>query len=1182
MEFKEIKSMIDSFNARFSALSAFEKEIADAIVMQRNALDETNSKLYKEMEKSVDSYVKTEIEKVRKDIKKLLDSYGKSLKESSVDCNESDISVDGLISLDYDVNRETVKRLCAEINSVVAALNALDMEEVSPVPEIVPAGEKEESFVINSADGKETVTCDNGDDAYSIHGEPYAELLRELYIKASRCNRVLDSMEAAIRRRFDLKKFDKHLKSKAEEYIADCAAVLNKEMASALKGRLRNEDDVLNDGKFSDIYASAKSGKVNFEKGSSSYPTKLTLGDMKISYLDKKDYKKYINSSDSPLLNKYTPDGVLTAPYVLELKKNGNVFIEVEKEEDNLVAIQMVRNIMLSFLMGFPPTKVNYQLIDLYDTGEFAAFNQLNNIDNNIFKKTYNDDSRIATEMVNLDERMSSIYDDKITRNQCKDIYGYNVLSENDPQSFTVLPIIGFPECFSSEKTVKRLKKIIENGNRSGIYTIIVYNPGKGEYPKYVKDFVESAKKSMNYFVVRGGKIYMDGNAKYEFKNNVDSVYAEMPAYINVIKRNIKKGTNKVIALTKMFDNTDVAVKSDDYVDPTEVIDIPIGMRGGEVQTLAFSSKGDGAAHALVIGGTGSGKSNLLHTIVMSACYKYSPDDFNVYLVDFKGGVEFKYYEADKNVSKQLPHVKLTALSSDPEDGLAVLSNIDKELERREALFRNNNVEDIMQYKKRTGKSLPRLLVIIDEVQELFERDQNIGTYAINLMSKLFKKGRAFGINVLWASQNVPKVAGLRDKVISQVGNRISLKLNNPDDAQELGISVSKVANLSNTLGVGIIKDTRTGQNAAEFRVAYAESSDNRGMYSERIIDKWQDVVDKWKVREPLFVVGSNLEEPKANEGLTAYNKKVGKNDVVSKSTESYNLAIGQDYISGRPYTVPIHLRNSGSNLWFAGANVEVLRDMMGFSMLSVLMENRTNKDFEGDESTQVYYFNGEVVSQKNPDDLFFVLPRYFGNSTEVLNSTGDLTDALVKLHNLRKQRAENIQLKHNPVFVFINKIQEIASYFKDNSRLIDLSEKPAPAPVASSTGMGFSLGLNLGGGASSGGNKMTFAQLFNDVFENGPNQNIHIVFSIDKPSSIPSINTAMRNCQNKVFIKGLDAEAITSVASFRSNINIGIEGLGVCLINNDMNKFKPYRYYSDEDQSWMVKLAESYNNLWK
>ena len=104
----------------------------------------------------------------------------------------------------------------------------------------------------------------------------------------------------------------------------------------------------------------------------------------------------------------------------------------------------------------------------------------------------------------------------------------------------------------------------------------------------------------------------------------------------------------------------------------------------------------------------------------------------------------------------------------------------------------------IRQYNlKHSDSLLPRMLVIIDEVQELFERNESLGQYAINVMSELFKKGRAFGISLLWASQNVPKVAGLRDKVISQIGNRISLRLNNSDDAADLDIDPKKVKNLN-------------------------------------------------------------------------------------------------------------------------------------------------------------------------------------------------------------------------------------------------------------------------------------------------------------------------------------------------------------------------------------------------
>lgn len=1186
MDFKQIKEMTQDFNNRFAKIAYLENSIARATVRQQDALAEENEKLAKNMQKSIDEYVNFEIGKTRDNIHKMIDSFGdemvnvaKGVKQRQKDGREK---AESLVSPDFETNKETVLKLFKEMNDLIEKLNTFDFNGVEPVPVIGKVAQNAEHFTVTTgAKVEEIGTSDKS--GITCKKSPHIDLLRKLQIKSDQCLEVLDAMEADIRRRITTKTFKKYLSQRATKYMGECAATFNRELDRAIKRQLKTNTGNLQESRFQEISDSGNNGKVNFDEGSMTYSTRITLGNMRMSYLDKKDYTKYITDDTCPLLAQHTPNGILTAPYVLELKKNGNMFITYDSSKPNGATIDLIRKTMLSFLMALPAGLVNYQLIDMCNTGEFASFNQLNKIDNKIFGTTLGDDAPVDSAMTQLAERMRDIFDNKISQNEVKDIYSYNIeKSENDPQSFTVLVIIGFPECFSREKTVKWLSRLIEDGNRSGIFTIIAYDKNFKNQPAYISEFIKEAKKHMNCFEVHGGKIYIDGNRNYELELSDDADYKKLADYAQTMKQNIKKGTNKVIPLSKMYEATDKLEGSEDVPDPTEVIDIPIGMRGGEVQTLAFSSMGDGSAHALAIGGTGSGKSNLLHAIVMSACYKYSPNDLNIYLVDFKGGVEFKYYEANRVVEKQLPQVKLTALSSDPEDGLAVLANIDKEMTRRETLFRNSNVEDIMQYKKVYGKTLPRLLVIIDEVQELFERDSSIGSYAINLMSKLFKKGRAFGINILWASQNVPKVAGLKDKIISQVGSRISLKLNNPDDAQDLGISVQKVANLSNTLGVGVIKDARTKNGVMEFRVAYAESSDNRDAYAEKIIEKWADTVKAWPSREPVFVVGNNLEEPSANVGTTPFTHKPTAADVVAKSTGEYNIAIGQDYISGKPFSIPIRLRGSNSNLWFAGANVEELRDMMGFAMLSVEMENRTNKDCVGDTSDLIYYFNGEVVDQRNPDDLFFVLPKKMPRSTKVVATTSELKDTLVKLYNLRKKRAEDIQKTYNPVFLFINKLQEIATDFKDTSKLIDVSEKAeTTAPIGTSSSLGFSFGLGVGGaGAAASGNKMTFAQLFNEVFENGPNQNIHVIFSIDKPSSIPSINTAMRNCQNKVFIRGLDADAITAVASFRSNIKITIDGLGVCLTDTEMNKFKPYRYYTDRDAAWFEQLVNDYNAL--
>jgi DNA segregation ATPase FtsK/SpoIIIE-like protein len=228
-----------------------------------------------------------------------------------------------------------------------------------------------------------------------------------------------------------------------------------------------------------------------------------------------------------------------------------------------------------------------------------------------------------------------------------------------------------------------------------------------------------------------------------------------------------------------MFDASEINAKKN--VDFSKLVEIPIGKNGGNVQSIKFSTTGDSAAHALVIGGTGSGKSNLLHALILSACYRYTPKELQIYLIDFKGGVEFKYYE-----NNRLPHILLTGLTSEPEDGVAILTNIRAMLRERENIFRRNNVEDIVAYNELDScEKMPRILVIIDEVQELFAHEK-LSQQALTILGEIFKKGRAFGISILWASQTVPKTVGgdFKDKVLSQIGNRICLKLNNADDAE--------------------------------------------------------------------------------------------------------------------------------------------------------------------------------------------------------------------------------------------------------------------------------------------------------------------------------------------------------------------------------------------------------------
>ena len=79
----------------------------------------------------------------------------------------------------------------------------------------------------------------------------------------------------------------------------------------------------------------------------------------------------------------------------------------------------------------------------------------------------------------------------------------------------------------------------------------------------------------------------------------------------------------------------------------------------GKLQNITFE---DSFVHALIAGTTGSGKSALLHTIILSLALKYSPEELELYLLDFKEGLEFNAY-------KNLPHAKLVSIKSDRELG---------------------------------------------------------------------------------------------------------------------------------------------------------------------------------------------------------------------------------------------------------------------------------------------------------------------------------------------------------------------------------------------------------------------------------------------------------------------------------------------------------------------------------
>ncbi|MGW1345325.1 FtsK/SpoIIIE domain-containing protein [Kribbella sp. NPDC002412] len=192
--------------------------------------------------------------------------------------------------------------------------------------------------------------------------------------------------------------------------------------------------------------------------------------------------------------------------------------------------------------------------------------------------------------------------------------------------------------------------------------------------------------------------------------------------------------------------------------------------------------------HVLVGGAVGQGKSNLLLVMIHGLAARYAPADLEMYLLDFKHGVEFSALGPAAEREHWLPHVRVLGIHSDRAFGLAVLRHLSDELARRSEIFKSHgNVADIAELAAGPDRP-PRILVVLDEFQVLLEDDDELADEAAKLLERLVRLGRAYGVHVVLATQTIEGVKRLstkRDSIFGQVPYRIALKTT-PADAQAI------------------------------------------------------------------------------------------------------------------------------------------------------------------------------------------------------------------------------------------------------------------------------------------------------------------------------------------------------------------------------------------------------------
>ncbi len=457
-------------------------------------------------------------------------------------------------------------------------------------------------------------------------------------------------------------------------------------------------------------------------------------------------------------------------PALLPFPKNASLLLKATGD-GRRTAVESVQSLMLRLLTSIPPGKVRFTIIDPVGLGEnFAGFMHLADHDEQLVtNRIWTEPTHIEQRLADLTEQMENVIQ-KYLRNEFQSIDEYNAFAGEVAEPFRVLVVANFPVNFS-ETAARRLTSIVTSGARCGAYTIII-NDVKQPFP--ARFDLKDVERNCTTLV-------WDGHA---FKWQ-DEDYQKYPLWMETppgeeqftrLVQAVGRGAKEAKRVEVPFEYVAPQPANWWSGDTSRGVSVPLGRAGAT--KLQFLKLGEGMSqHVLVAGKTGSGKSTLLHALITNLALMYSPDQIELYLIDFKKGVEFKTY-----ATHLLPHARVIAIESEREFGVSVIEKLDAELKRRGDLFRDAGVQDVAAYRATAGSnSMPRIMLIVDEFQELFTDDDKLAQDAALLLDRLVRQGRAFGMHVLLGSQTLGGAYSLARSTIGQMAVRIALQCSESD-----------------------------------------------------------------------------------------------------------------------------------------------------------------------------------------------------------------------------------------------------------------------------------------------------------------------------------------------------------------------------------------------------------------
>ncbi len=818
-------------------------------------------------------------------------------------------------------------------------------------------------------------------------------------------------------------------------------------------------------------------------------------------------------------------ESIYIFPIVRSMGDRPNLVVEFDAS-GRTTAIAAVQAAMLRLLTSLPAGAIRFTLVDPIGAGRnFGAFMHLADFDETLIGgQVWTEPRQIEEKLGELAGHMERV-NQKYLRNEYATIQEYNAAAGEVAEPYRVAVVADYPQGFD-EKSAGRLCAMAARGTPCGVLTLVALDRDRP-----LPHDASHEELCANALVLswNGNQLTWNDPDFGKFPLLLDSMpAAELST--RLVQRSAKEARDaKRVEVPFEF----IAPSRDAWwtFDSRAGIDLPLGKAGANKRQNLSLGKGT-SQHVLVAGRTGSGKSTLLHALITNIAVSYSPDQVELYLIDFKKGVEFKVY-----VTQNLPHASVIAIESEREFGISVLQRLDNELKMRADRFRDVGVQDLNGYRALANQPpLPRILLVVDEFQEFFVEEDKLAQEAALLLDRLVRQGRAFGVHVILGSQTLGGAFTLARTTVGQMGVRIALQCSEADSHLILS-EQNTAARLLSRPGEAVYNDANGMTEGNHFFQVVWLGDDRRESYLKQIHAFAQEhppVI----TRTPIVFEGdapANLSRNTQVEALV--------NAASWESTPRSARAWVGEPIAIKEPTFALFRRQGGNHLLIVGQNDEAALGVISATIVSLALQFPVATSDEARQGAKFFILDGTPEDHPHTDALA-KLAAHLPHRAEVGNWR-DTTRILSSLAAEVTRRGQPDAPDGPEVFLFIYDLPRFRDLRKPEDEF-SFSRREEETPF----------------------------DLLRSILREGPSVGVHVIAWCDNLNNLNRSfdHQGLREFEMRVLFQMsqndsghlLESPAASKLGPHRA--------LFASEEQNRLEKFRPYKY---PDAAWLEKLKE-------